>query len=826
MRTQKMLMYFTLLLLIQLPLCFCTSRYTILTPGLPIKVGDSLFSRQNKFELGFFNPGNSTNWYLGIWYSNIPGKTVVWVANRDNPINDTSGVLTINTDRKLVLYSHNNSDTPIWSSKFASVQASRNISVRLLDNGNLVVVQENDNETPLWQSFDYPTDTLLPGLKLGLNRKTGLKWFLTSWKSQDDPGTGDYSYKIDLTGSPEFFLFKNSTKFWRSNPWPWKTELSTLKVSDNTYSYVDNGDEIYYTFFPSEPSAIIRTVVNETGFLQLLKWNQEYGGWKEIWASPKYRCDGYGECGANSKCSPDNTNRFECECLPGYEPKSPTDWNGRNASDGCVRKLGQSSMSCKNGEGFATVARVKPPDTSKAALRWETSVSSSRMCEELCLRNCSCTAFTSIENNNGEKTGCFTWYGELLDIVEFTDSGQDLHIRVDSINSVEKTSKGKGFFRKRVVWAVLISSFAVTLILSLAFSYWWLKKKQKTKYEDAKNMGDPDLPFFPLSTILAATDNFSQANKLGHGGFGPVHKGKLSNGQEVAVKRLSKSSGQGLEELRNEIMLIAKLQHRNLVKLLGCCIEGEEKILIYEYLPNKSLDSFIFDPRRRACLDWRTRFNIIIGVARGVLYLHQDSRLRIIHRDLKASNVLLDDDMNPKISDFGMARTMNGEQIQDKTRRIVGTYGYMSPEYAMFGKFSTKSDVFSFGVLLLETVSGMKNQYCCEGDTSINLIGRVWELWKEERGLEIVDSLLESYDCEEVLRCIQVGLLCVQENINDRPMMSVVVLMLSSEIALPSPKQPAYVLREYSSKDITGSEFENQGPYSTNQVTITSVIAR
>ncbi|MBA0724089.1 hypothetical protein Golax_020798 [Gossypium laxum] len=302
---------------------------------------------------------------------------------------------------------------------------------------------------------------------------------------------------------------------------------------------------------------------------------------------------------------------------------------------------------------------------------------------------------------------------------------------------------------------------------------------------------------YDYATIEAATDKFSDANKLGKGGFGEVYKGILSNQQEIAVKKLSRGSGQGDEEFKNEAVLVAKLQHRNLVRLLGFCLEREERILVYEYAPNKSLDYFVFDPAKQRNLDWLRRYKIIEGIARGILYLHEDSRLRIIHRDLKASNILLDGDMNPKISDFGMARIFGVDQTQGTTRRVVGTYGYMSPEYAMQGQFSVKSDAYSFGVLTLEIVSGQRNSDFYETEGAQDLISYAWKLWKDGRSLELLDPVLRyNYSRNEVIRCIQLGLLCVQEDPADRPTMATVVLLLNSDSAtLQVPKQPAFVLQ-------------------------------
>ncbi|XP_058072821.1 cysteine-rich receptor-like protein kinase 44 isoform X2 [Magnolia sinica] len=301
---------------------------------------------------------------------------------------------------------------------------------------------------------------------------------------------------------------------------------------------------------------------------------------------------------------------------------------------------------------------------------------------------------------------------------------------------------------------------------------------------------------FDLDTLKAATDNFSDANKLGQGGFGAVYKGKLYDGREIAVKRLSRTSVQGIEELKNEVALVAKLQHRNLVRLWGCCMEQQEKLLVYEYVPNTSLDTFLFHPIKRVQLDWITRYQIIRGTARGLLYLHEDSRLRIIHRDLKAANILLDGSMNPKIADFGMAKLFGVDQTQGNTSRIAGTYGYMAPEYAMHGQFSTKSDVFSFGVLVLEIVTGRKNVPFCDAGQMTDLLSYAWQHWMDGAALDITDqTVAEQCSRSEVFRCIHMGLLCLQEDATERPTMSSVVLMLNSQsMTLPAPSPPAFLV--------------------------------
>ncbi|XP_057986393.1 cysteine-rich receptor-like protein kinase 25 isoform X4 [Hevea brasiliensis] len=346
----------------------------------------------------------------------------------------------------------------------------------------------------------------------------------------------------------------------------------------------------------------------------------------------------------------------------------------------------------------------------------------------------------------------------------------------------------------------------------------------KITREEEMAMNSQDFPMIPFNIIYEATKHFSDEAKLGEGGFGPVYKGTLEDGKEVAVKRLSATSGQGLQEFMNEVTLIARLQHRNLVRLLGCCLEKTEKLLIYEYMPNKSLDFFIFDSNMGLHLDWQRRLGIINGVAKGLLYLHEDSRLRIIHRDLKASNVLLDYEMNPKISDFGMARIFQGND-NNSTNRIVGTYGYMSPEYAMEGLFSVKSDVFSFGVLLLEMISGRRNSRFYISEEGESLITYAWKLWSKSEGLELMDqSLTRSSVAAEVLKCIHIGLLCVQDDPAERPTMSSVVVMLASDtLTLPQPKQPAFSIWQF----VAGpAPFSSPKICSVNQLTLSNVLPR
>ncbi|XP_055823273.1 G-type lectin S-receptor-like serine/threonine-protein kinase At4g27290 [Solanum dulcamara] len=775
-----------------------------ITTDKSIREGDTVVSAGGIYELGFFSPGNSKNRYVGIWYKQISPRTVVWVANRDIPLDDTSGVLTLKPNGILVLV--DNFNVSIWSSK--SSRSLKNPKARILDSGNLVVNDGNERDLEInfaWQSFDYPGNTLLPGMRLGRNLVTGMDWYTSSWKSSDDPAPGEYINRLDTHGYPQLFVLKKSSIVSSSGIWngiAFSVSPNSKPNTHYTFKFIINQQEISYHYKLKNESLPSRMVLNPEGVIEHLTWIERNQSWFLYLTVQLDNCDRFALCGPYASCNINNSP--PCDCLQGFKPRDPqqsaADW-----SSGCVRR---TSLDC-NKDDFLKLTGIKMPDSRNS---WYNEIINLEECEKLCLADCNCTAYSNLDVRNGG-SGCIQWFGELIDIRELSQNEQNLFVRVSA------SEKGTKRRRKRSVLIGVISAVVATFILSILA---WFSFQRRTECIltglEVENE-DMELPLFDLVTVTSATENFSSANVIGEGGFGPVYKGILPNGQELAVKRLSKHSGQGFQELKNEIVLISKLQHRNLVKLLGFCLEGEERMLIYEFMPNASLDYFIFDPSRKASLAWKERFEIAMGISRGLLYLHQDSRLRIIHRDLKTSNILLDSDMNAKISDFGLAKIFGGDEVEGKTNRVIGTYGYMSPEYAVDGKYSVKSDVFSIGVIILEIVSGRKNRKFHHLEHHHNLLGHAWLLWTEGKALELIDEhIKESFSESQVLRCIQVGLLCVQKLPDDRPTMASVVFWLGNEgLVLPQPKKPGFFIERNTTESV---ESTDEG-YVSNSMSIT-----
>ncbi|KAJ3695986.1 hypothetical protein LUZ60_001363 [Juncus effusus] len=394
--------------------------------------------------------------------------------------------------------------------------------------------------------------------------------------------------------------------------------------------------------------------------------------------------------------------------------------------------------------------------------------------------------------------------------------------------------KYKRKFLPLVLGPLLCSMFVIFIVFVLIM----LRRRRATKpanKKDETREASPSL-LFKLKDLRLATIDFCDAYKLGQGGFGSVYKGFLPNGQEIAVKRLSIGSGQGLSELKNEVIILAQLQHKNLVKLLGFCLENTEKILVYEFLPNTSLDKFLSDNEKCEQLNWRKRYEIIKGIARGILYLHEESRIMIIHRDLKTSNILLDETLLPKISDFGLAKLFDLDKSIGTASRIVGTNGYIAPECFMQNYISTKSDVFSYGVIVLEILSGKSVRDFQGSGSAPNLLSFVWKKWREGEALNIIDQRLHGvYKVNEVLQCINIALLCVQRDPSKRPNMATIVLMLNSySTSLAAPSIPAFFVDENNTIAVdyardsraNGPNRRKSNQPSTNNVTITEMDPR
>ncbi|XP_020227245.1 probable LRR receptor-like serine/threonine-protein kinase At1g56140 [Cajanus cajan] len=378
---------------------------------------------------------------------------------------------------------------------------------------------------------------------------------------------------------------------------------------------------------------------------------------------------------------------------------------------------------------------------------------------------------------------------------------QAIHAIPDFIPSVSNKPPSNKKNRTGLIVGIVIGVGAVCFLS--VFAIFCIIQRRKRHDDNEELLGIDTKPYtFSYSELKNATNDFNVENKLGEGGFGPVYKGTLNDGRVIAVKQLSVGSHQGKSQFITEIATISAVQHRNLVKLYGCCIEGSKRLLVYEYLENKSLDQALFG--NCLTLNWSTRYDICLGVARGLTYLHEESRLRIVHRDVKASNILLDYELIPKISDFGLAKLYDDKKTHISTR-VAGTIGYLAPEYAMRGHLTEKADVFSFGVVALELVSGRLNSDSnLEGD-KVYLLEWAWQLHENNQIIDLVDPRLSEFNEEEVKRVVGIALLCTQTSPTLRPSMSRVVAMLSGDIEVSTvTTRPGY-LTDWKFEDVSSS---------------------
>ncbi|KAG5113966.1 hypothetical protein JHK82_037235 [Glycine max] len=494
-----------------------------ITPPQTISGYQTLVSPSQNFELGFFSPGNSTHIYLGIWYKHIPKQTVIWVANRDKPLVNSGGSLTFSNNGKLILLSHTGS--VVWSSN--SSGPARNPVAHLLDSGNFVL-KDYGNEGHLWESFDYPSDTLIPGMKLGWNFKTGLNRHLTSWKSSSNPSSGEYTYGVDPRGIPQLFLHKGNKKVFRSGPWYGQQFKGDPVLSANPVFkpiFVFDSDEVSYSY-ETKDTIVSRFVLSQSGLIQHFSWNDHHSSWFSEFTVQGDRCDDYGLCGAYGSCNIKSSP--VCKCLKGFDPKLPQEWEKNEWSGGCVRK---NSQVFSNGDTFKQFTGMKLPDAAEFHTNYTIS---SDHCEAECSMNCSCVAYAKLDVNASGK-GCIVWFGDLFDIREVSVNGEDFYVRVPA-SEVGKKIKGPnvdGNKRKKLILFPVTAFVSSTIIVSAL----WLiikkcRRKRAAKETDSQfsvgrarsERNEFKLPLFEIAIIEAATENFSLYNKIGEGGFGHVYK--------------------------------------------------------------------------------------------------------------------------------------------------------------------------------------------------------------------------------------------------------------------------------------------------------------
>ncbi|KAJ4729927.1 S-receptor-like serine/threonine-protein kinase [Melia azedarach] len=726
------------------------------------------------FELGFFKPGNSSNYYIGMWYKKLSEQTVVWVANRDKPVSDRySSVLRI-SDGNLVLF--NESKMPIWSTSLNSTSTT-SVKAVLLDEGNLVLRNWADNSLmPLWQSFDHPTHTWLPGMKFGKNKRTKANQILTSWKNKEDPAPGLFSLEIDPDGSDQYVIMWNRSElYWNSGIWTGINfanipEMISHHMFDFNYSSDENGSYFVYSV---TNSMISRFFIDSSGQIMQLYWLESAKAWFQFWSQPRQPCDVYAYCGPFGNCN--EGNQSFCTCLSGFRPKSEHDWNFlQHYSGGCVRKT-QLECGHRNTVGNRKADKfLENPNMLLPKHPQSVAVSSIKECETTCFRNCSCTAY-AYENE------CSIWVGNLFNLQQHAPddtNGKTIYVKLAA-------SEFSSPNNKRIIIGSVVGSGVFVVLLGL-FVFVYLRKKKSTM-RTTKEMED-SLMAFAYKDLQSATKNFSE--RLGGGGFGSVFKGVLPNSSVIAVKKLQ-SINQGEKQFRAEVSTIGSIQHVNLVRLRGFCSEGARKLLVYDYMPNGSLDSHLFHEKDSKVPDWKTRYKIVLGTARGLAYLHEKCRDCIIHCDIKPENILLDAEFCPKVADFGLAKLV-GREFSRVLTTIRGTRGYLAPEWISGVAITVKADVYSYGMMLFEVISGRRN-FEQSGDGKANFFP-TWVASQMTEGgnvLSLLDSRLEGKaDVEELSRICKVACWCIQDDETRRPSMGQVVQILEGVLEVTQSPIP------------------------------------
>lgn len=713
--------------------------------------------------------GSNGRWYIGIWYNKIPEQTIVWVANREKPVSDpVSSSLTISDDGNFILLA-NHSKSPLWSTDIKNNTAASSTVAVLLGNGNLLVRHESNASAVLWQSFDDFTDTWLPGNKLSRNKKTGVIKRMISWKDRGDPAPGLFSIQLDPNGSKQYILQWNSSEvYWTTGNWtnngfsgvPEMSPVNPYPSSRFLFQFVDNDEEAYFTYNIKNDALIFtRTIIDVSGLFQTLVWAEAQQAWANSFTKPKAKCSVYGVCGEYSKCRENAAS--PCSCLKGFSENHPNNWKLDDQTAGCRRNIplqcaNNGSMKAKH-DRFYAIDSLKLPDNAHI-----TDATNVHDCELICLNNCSCLAYS----HNGT---CLVWYNHLMNLQDNIDTSSDsIFIRVAAS---ELSNSGN---KKLWLIGIIIGGFTV-LSFGVAILYFLHRRRAII---NGLNHDNGSLISFKYSNLQLLTRNFSEV--LGAGSFGSVFKGVVSDTTAVAVKKLE-GFHQGEKQFRAEVSTLGNIHHINLIRLLGFCSEGAKRLLVYEYMPNGSLDKHLFGSSSTT-LSWKIRYQIAAGIAKGLAYLHEECRDCIIHCDIKPENILLDDSFVPKVADFGLAKLL-GRNFSRVLTSMRGTVGYLAPEWISGEAITTKADVFSYGMMLFEIISGRRNLE--HKETTMEtffpmLVAR--KLLEGEVQALLGEGLINGVNERELERACKVACWCVQGNESSRPTMGEIVKILEGVI--------------------------------------------
>ncbi|KAL6343495.1 hypothetical protein AAG906_024860 [Vitis piasezkii] len=770
-----------------LSLFVCSAQTTSnknLGSGITAGTDSSWKSPSGHFAFGFYHL-DSGCFLVGIWFDKIQEKTLVWSANRDDPARIGSTV-NLTLSGQLVLTHSNGTKLLIYNGTLAR-------SASMEDNGNFVL--RNSSSKIIWQSFDFPTDTILPGQVLVMGQK-----LYSNTNGTVDYSTGRFMLEVQIMDGN---VVLSSFRF--ADPGYWYTStagdknISLVFNNSNALMYVMNTTSIRYNMSREElPTSITdyyhRAVINDYGNLQQMVYKKgSVGQWKVVWEAITEPCTVNNICGVFGFCTSPDNNIVTCTCLPGYSP-----WDPNVPSKGCYpNKLVDFCAPNSSASDF-TIEEMDNTDfpNGEYADMAYSAVSDSASCRKAVMEDCYCMAGVLKESV------CYKKRMPLLNARSSSSTNNRIaFIKVPKVNNslgFDDRPKRRTPSRGVLLAGLLSCSILAVLFAASAIYHHPLAQPYIRKHPPPtpKVPVEINLKAFSFQELRGGTNGFK--NKLGGGAFGTVYGGVITiedEEVEIAVKQLDKViDQQGEKEFMNEVRVIGLTHHKNLVRLLGFCNQHNHRLLVYELMNNGALSSFLFDEGKKP--SWDQRAQIVLGIARGLLYLHEECETQIIHCDIKPQNVLLDSNYTAKIADFGLAKLLKKDQTRTNTN-VRGTMGYMAPEWLKNAPVTTKVDVYSFGVMMLEIIFCRRHlelhRIEDEETGGDDMILIDWVLCCVRDGkLEAVVShdteLLCDYKMFE--RMAMVGLWCVFPNPTLRPSMNMVMKMLEGSIevvGIPPP---------------------------------------